>query len=79
MNKEEYINHNITLTFDFIREAVKDPSVLDNIENGSTIEFVEKDRPIPKSQKTTQPDRYFKVKHRFEKADKKSLHAGNSK
>lgn len=79
MNKEEYINHNITLTFDFIREAVKDPSILENIDNGSTIEFVEKDRPIPISKKTTQPDKYFKVKHRFERADNENLHADNSK
>ena len=65
MNKKEYIDHNITLTFDFLREAVKDSSVLDNIENGSTIEFVENDRPIPQRKEASQPDKYFKVQHRF--------------
>ena len=43
MTKRETINRNIGLSFDFLRQAVKDPSLLDKIPNGSTLEFVEKD------------------------------------
>ena len=43
MTKKETINRNIGLTFDFLRQVVKNPSLLDKIPNGSTLEFVEKD------------------------------------
>jgi hypothetical protein len=43
MTKKEIINRNIGLTFDFLRQAVRDPSLLDKIPDGSTLEFVEKD------------------------------------
>lgn len=78
MKKKEYIDHNVTLIFDFLREAVKDPSVLDNIKNGSTIEFIEKDRPVPQTTKTTKPSKYFKVKHRFEDTVDESIHTDNN-
>jgi hypothetical protein len=43
MTKKETINRNIGLTFDFLRQVAKDPSILDKIPDGSTLEFVEKD------------------------------------
>jgi hypothetical protein len=43
MTKKENINRNIGLTFDFLRQVAKDPSILDKIPDGSTLEFVEKD------------------------------------
>jgi len=43
MTKKEIVNRNIGLTFDFLRQVVKDPSMLDNISDGATLEFVEKD------------------------------------
>jgi hypothetical protein len=43
MTKKEIINRNIGLTFDFLRQVVKDPALLDKVPNGSTLEFVEKD------------------------------------
>ncbi len=43
MTKKETVTRNIGLTFDFIRQAVKDPALLDNIPDGSVLEFVEKD------------------------------------
>ena len=67
MTKDENIDHNITLTFDFLRQVVKDPSIIDDLQDGSLIEFVEKDRPIKETKKTKKPDKYFKVSHRFEK------------
>jgi len=67
MRKEEIIERNITLTFDFLRQIVKNPKIIDEIPNGALIEFVEKDRPIVETKKTRKPDKYFKVNHQFEK------------
>jgi hypothetical protein len=43
MTREEIVNRNIGLTFDFLRQVAKDPSILKNISSGSILEFVEKD------------------------------------
>ncbi len=43
MTKKETVNRNIGLTFDFIRQAVDDPALLDTIPNSFVLEFVEKD------------------------------------
>lgn len=43
MTKKEIINRNIGLTFDFVRQAIKEPALLDKIPDGSVLEFVEKD------------------------------------
>lgn len=73
MGQEEFINHNITLTFDFLREAVKDSSNLENLENESVIEFVEQGRVVPKSKIGAPSYKFFKVKHHFEKIDSDAL------
>jgi len=53
MTKKEIINRNIGLTFDFLRQVAKNPSLLDKIPNGSTLEFVEKDfSKVEKQSKT---------------------------
>ena len=67
MTKDEIIERNITLTFDFLRQVVKNPSIISDTENNSLIEFVEKDRPIVETKKTKKPDSYFKIRHQFEK------------
>ena len=69
MTKNETIERNITLTFDFLRQVVKDPSIIDDIPDGSTIEFVQKDLPIVEEQiprRTKALTRYLKVNHQFE-------------
>ncbi len=43
MTKKETVNRNIGLTFDFIRQTIKEPTLLSTIPNGSALEFVEKD------------------------------------
>lgn len=45
MTKKERINRNIGLTFDFIRQVIENPKILNDIPNGSELEFVEKDFP----------------------------------
>ena len=46
MTKRETVNRNIGLTFDFVREIIKDPSIMDNIPDGAVLEFVDKDFPV---------------------------------
>ena len=67
MTKDETIERNITLTFDFLKQIVKNPSIIDGIEDNSLIEFVEKDRPLIETKRTKKPDSYFKVRHQFER------------
>lgn len=70
MTKKEKINRNIGLTFDFIRQVIKNPSITEQIPNGSTLEFVEKD--FVKVEKTGKKNtekrktKYLKVKSHLE-------------
>lgn len=67
MTKKETVNRNIGLTFDFLRQVVDDPSLLDKIPDGASLEFVEKDftktvKGKPKKTKKT----YLRVKSNLE-------------
>ncbi len=69
MTKKETINRNIGLTFDFLRQVADDPSLLDKIPDGSTLEFVEKDfsktvKPTPKKKEKKRT--YLRVKSNLE-------------
>ena len=68
MTKREKINRNIGLCFDFLRQALKDPSILDGIPSGSEIEFLDKD--FPKKVKSRSGKRinksYLRVKTEME-------------
>lgn len=66
MTRDETIERNLTLTFDFIKEVIKRPTLLDEVDNDSLIEFVEKDKPLTEKILAKTPDKYFKVKHQFE-------------
>ena len=66
MTKNEIVERNISLTFDLLRQIIKDPSILNNIPNGKTFEFLQKDTPIHENKKKNKPAKYFKVQHRFE-------------
>lgn len=68
MTNKEIINRNIGLTFDFLRQAVKNPSLLSTISDGSTLEFVEKDFSKTERKKTTKSNsrrKYIRVKTEF--------------
>ena len=43
MTNKETIERNIGLTFDFLRQLVKNPSLLNKIPNQAVLEFIEKD------------------------------------
>lgn len=65
MTRKEKINRNIGLTFDFIRQVIDDPTIINDIPNGATLEFVEKDFPI-KSGTELKGKYIIKVKSVFE-------------
>lgn len=69
MTKKEIVNRNIGLAFDFIRQAVKDPALLEKIPDGSILEFVEKD--FAKKEQSDQgggkmKKKYLRVESRLE-------------
>ena len=69
MTKQEIVSRNIGLTFDFLRQGIKDPSLLDKIPDGSILEFVEKDF-IKKEKsgygKKAKKRKYLRVKSQLE-------------
>ncbi|RLD57577.1 MAG: hypothetical protein DRJ05_09485 [Bacteroidetes bacterium] len=66
MTNKETVNRNIGLSFDFIKQIVKNPEVLDEIKNNSTIEFLQKDYPEREKTKQIIANKFIKVKRSFE-------------
>lgn len=63
---KETVRHNIGMTFDFLKHLTRDPSMLKEIRNGSTIEFVQKDTLIKERSNSNKRLEYVKVSRRFE-------------
>lgn len=69
MKKEEIVERNLTLTFDFLRQIIRNPKLMDDIPNGAVIDFVQKDIPLlEKRKRARRATLLFKVKNQFEKA-----------
>ena len=66
MTNKETVNRNVGLSFDFIRQIVKNPEMIDKIKNNSTIEFLQKDYPEREKTKRIIADKFIKVKRNFE-------------
>jgi len=66
MTNKETINRNLGLSFDFIKQIVKNPEIIDKIDNNATIEFLQKDYPERENTKQIIADKYIKVKRNFE-------------
>jgi len=66
MTNKETVNRNIGLTFDFIKQIVRNPMMIDTIENNSTIEFLQKDYPEREKTKRIIADKFIRVKRNFE-------------
>lgn len=66
MTNKEYVDRNIGLTFDFLREVVKDPEVLEKIPDNAILEFVEKDFTKTERPGSVKPDTFIKVRNQFE-------------
>jgi hypothetical protein len=51
MTNKQKISKDIHLTFEFLKQVVDNPKILDKIPNGSILEFVEGD--IPEEEKSS--------------------------
>jgi hypothetical protein len=66
MTNKETVNRNIGLTFDFARQVIQNPELIDGIKDNSTIEFLQKDYPEIELPEKKNADKYIKVKRSFE-------------
>lgn len=66
MTNKETINRNIGLTFDFARQLIRNPKLIEQIEDNSVIEFLQKDYPERENTKRKIADKFIKVKRTFE-------------
>ncbi len=66
MTKKETVNRNIGLSFDFIKQIIINPELLDEIDDLSVIEFLQKDYPEKENSNKITPDKFIKVKRSFE-------------
>jgi hypothetical protein len=66
MTNKETVNRNIGLTFDFARQIIQNPELIEGIGDNSTIEFLQKDYPEREHSRQTVADKYIKVKRSFE-------------
>ena len=66
MTNKETVNRNIGMIFDFAKQIVKEPWIIDKIDDNSTIEFLQKDYPERENTKQIIADKYIKVKRHFE-------------
>ncbi len=66
MTNKETVNRNVGLSFDFIRQIVNRPDIIDEIEDNSIIEFLQKDYPEREKTKRIIAHKFIKVKRHFE-------------
>jgi len=66
MTNKETINRNIGLSFDFIKQILKNPEIIKKIDNNSVIEFLQKDYPEREKTKQIIADKFIKVIRNFE-------------
>ena len=72
MTNKETVERNIGLTFDFLRQALRDSTLIDELPNGSVIEFVEKDFTKREIRTSIKSKKYLIVKSHFELVGKQT-------
>jgi hypothetical protein len=62
------LNRNIGLTFDFLRQVVSNPKLLEEVSDGAQLEFVDKDfsKSEQPMKKRTNRKKYLRVKTHLE-------------
>ncbi|MBI5638989.1 MAG: hypothetical protein HZA17_01055 [Nitrospirae bacterium] len=60
------MERNIGMTFDFIRQMVDKPEILDTITNGAELDFIDKDLPFKTKGQGKKKIARYKVEHVFE-------------
>jgi len=66
MTNKETVEQNIGLTFEFLKEIVKHPEIIDTIQESSVIEFVQKDMNVKERNGLKKPTKYVKVTRQFQ-------------
>jgi hypothetical protein len=66
MTNQETVNRNIGLTFDFLKQIIQHPELIDRIKENSIIEFLQKDYPERETTKRVIADKFIRVKRSFE-------------
>lgn len=46
MTKKEYAERNIGMAFDFIRQIIEHPEIIDTIPNNAELDFIDKEMPV---------------------------------
>lgn len=67
MTKKEYIERNIGMTFDFIKQLIDHPEAIEPIRDGAELDFIDKDMPVRIKEETEEESVVrYKVEHVFE-------------
>ena len=67
MTKKEFAERNIGMTFDFIKQIVDHPEIIDSLPDGAELDFIDKDLPFKaKEQRKRKKVVRYKVEHIFE-------------
>ena len=67
MTKKEHVERNIGMTFDFIRHLVVCPEIIETIQDGAELDFIDKDMPFKtKEMSKGKKVARYKVEHVFE-------------
>lgn len=67
MTKKEYIERNIGMTFDFIKQLIDHPEAIESIRDGAELDFIDKDMPVRiKEDAEEESVVRYKVEHVFE-------------
>lgn len=67
MRKDEVIKKNISLVFDFLRYVTDHPELMEELSDGSELEFLDRDFPLNETETSVEgPEKTFlKVEHGF--------------
>jgi hypothetical protein len=66
MTNKEVVNRSIGLSFDFLKQLIKTPSVIEEIKDNAVIDFLQKDYAEREEIRNVVPDKFIKVKREFE-------------
>ena len=67
MTKKEFAERNIGMTFDFIKQIIDHPEIIDSLPDGAELDFIDKDLPFKaKEQSKRKKVMRYKVEHIFE-------------
>ncbi len=67
MTKKEYIERNIGMTFDFIKQLIDYPEAIESIRDGAELDFIDKDMPVRIKEEIEEESVVrYKVEHVFE-------------